>query len=205
MFFDFTQVFLMFWIIAFWAYYLLTYGRVEGKHEQSTRGKYGTPARWAPFFGMAFLGWTVVIVIFFFHYDSIEWGWRFDLLDHAAIKILGIAILCVAFLLNVLFTASVGQSVQASIENGTPATLVTTGVYGWIRHPGYLAFFAVAIGGFLLIPNFITLALAVYTFVVVYGHTLEEEKKLEKMYGSDYERYQRTTGRFFPKIRRTDS
>ena len=44
--FDYTQVFLLAWIIAFWVYHFLTYGKVEGKHERSVREKYGIRATW---------------------------------------------------------------------------------------------------------------------------------------------------------------
>jgi len=200
---DYTQVFLLAWITAFWCYYLLTYGKVEEKHERFTRTRYGIQARWAPFFGLAFLGWTLVILVYFFCYDSIDWVWKFSFLDRAAVKLTAVALMCFAFLLNILFTVSIGHSIRAALASGEEAKLVTTGVYQYIRHPGYLAFFAVGLGCFLIIPNLITLALLAYTCVAVYGHTLEEEKKLLKMYGEAYRQYQQSTGRYLPKLRRS--
>lgn len=189
-------------MIAFWVYYFSTYGRVEEKHERATREKYDTQARWGPFFGLAFLGWSVVILIYFFHYDSMDWVWKFSFLDCTPVKLMAILMMCFAFLLNVLFTVSVGKSIQDAFALGGDPKLVTTGVYGYIRHPGYLAFFAVAFGSFLIIPNLIAMVLLAYTCVVIYGHTLEEEKKLLKVYGEAYERYQSEVGRFLPKPKR---
>ncbi|MBN2093402.1 hypothetical protein JW964_27505, partial [candidate division KSB1 bacterium] len=102
--FKYAQIFLMVWIIAFWTYYFLTYGKVEEKHERAASEKFGIRARWAAFFGLAFVGWTVVIFIFFFHYDFIEWVWKFNFLDSATVKIMAMIIMCLAFLLNILFT-----------------------------------------------------------------------------------------------------
>jgi protein-S-isoprenylcysteine O-methyltransferase Ste14 len=199
--FDYTQVFLLLWIIAFWVYYFLTYGKVEGKHERSMKEKYGTKATWGPFFGLTFLGWTVVILIYFFNYDSINWIWKLSFLDHTLIKIIAIAVMCFAFLLNILFTVAVGRSIQAAFTSGEKPKLITTGIYRYIRHPGYLAFFAEAFGSFFIIPNLITLVLLAYTCVVIYGHTSEEEEKLIKMYGEVYERYRNEVGRFLPKLK----
>jgi protein-S-isoprenylcysteine O-methyltransferase Ste14 len=200
---DYTQVFLLAWIAAFWIYYFLTYGTVEEKHERSSRAHYGVQARWAPFFGLAFLGWTLVILVYFFHYDSIDWVWKFSFLDRAPVKISAIGLMCFAFLLNILFTVSIGSAIRAGLASGEKPKLVTTGVYRYIRHPGYLAFFTVGLGCFLILPNLITLALLAYTCIAVYGHTLEEERKLLKMYGEAYERYRQSTGRYLPKLRRS--
>jgi protein-S-isoprenylcysteine O-methyltransferase Ste14 len=200
---EYTQIFLMAWITAFWCYYLLTYGKVEEKHERSTRTRYGLHARWAPFFGLAFLGWTLVILVFFFHYDSIEWVWKFSILDRAPVKIFAIVLMCFAFLLNILFTVSIGSAIRAALASGEEPQLVTTGAYRYIRHPDYLAFIAVGLGCFLIIPNLITMVLLAYTCIAIYGHTLEEEQKLLKMYGEAYERYRQSTGRYLPKLRRS--
>lgn len=200
--FDYTQVFLLAWIIAFWVYYFLTYGKVEEKHERSTRDKYGNQAKWGPFFGLAFLGWTVVILIYFFHPDSIDWIWKLSFLDCVPAKLVAVVMMCFAFLLNILFTVSVGKSIQTAFALGETPKLETKGIYGTIRHPGYLAFFAVALGIFLMIPNLITLVLLAYTCVVIYGHTLEEEKKLLEIYGEAYKRYRSEVGRFLPNLKR---
>jgi protein-S-isoprenylcysteine O-methyltransferase Ste14 len=189
-------------VVAFWIYYILTYGKVEQKHEQAINEKYGIRTKWGPFFGLALMGWSIVILIYFFHYDSIDWVWKLSFLDYTPVKIVAIIMMCLAFLLNIMFTISVGKSIQDGLALGEVPKLVTTGVYGYIRHPGYLAFFAIAFGTFLIIPNLITLVLLVYTCVVVYGHTLEEEKKLMKMYGEEYERYQNKVGRYLPRQKR---
>ena len=198
--FDYTQVFLLVWIIALWVYYFLTYGKVEGKYERSVKEKYGIQATWGRFFGLTFLVWTVVILIYFFNYNSINWIWKLSFLDHKPVKIIAAAVMCFAFLLNVLFTVAVGKSIRAAFTTDDKPKLITTGIYRYIRHPGYLAFFAEAFGIFFIIPNLITLVLLAYTCVVTYGHTLEEEQKLIKMYGEEYERYRNEVGRFLPEL-----
>jgi protein-S-isoprenylcysteine O-methyltransferase Ste14 len=58
------------------------------------------------------------------------------------------------------------------------------------------------LGSYLIIPNTITLILLVYTWMVIYNHTLEEEQKLLKIYGEAYKNYQNQVGRYLPKFGR---
>jgi len=125
--FDYTQIFLLVWIVAFWSYYFLTYGKVEEKHERTTNEKYDIKAKWGPFFGLAFLGWSMVILIYFFHYDSIDWVWKLSFLDCTPVKLLAIIMMCVAFLLNILFTMSVGKSIQDAFALDEDPRLITSG------------------------------------------------------------------------------
>ncbi len=198
--FHYTQIFLLMWIIGFWAYYFLTYGKVEEKHERTIGEKYGIKNKLGPLFGLAFVAWTVVIFIYFFNYNSIGWIWKFSVLDNTPIKVTAIILLSAAFLLNILFTRSVGQTIQDAYKDGNEPGLITTGIFGIIRHPAYLAFFALAVGCFLLIPNIISMIVMIYTFIVVYLHTLEEEAKLLKVYGTAYRQYMEKVGRYLPKI-----
>lgn len=199
--FDYTQVFLLIWMVAFWGCYILTYGKVEAKYERSLSKKYGAPAKWGLFFGLAFLGWTVVSLIYFFHIDFINWIWTVSFLDYTAAKIVGVVLMSLAFLLNLLFTVSVARPIREAVAEDGESKLVTSGIYHYVRHPGYLAFFVATTGGVLIIPNVITLVLLLYTYVVTYGHTLEEEKKLLRMYGEEYEEYMEEAGRYLPKLR----
>ena len=199
--FNYSQIFLLAWIIAFWIYYGLTYGKDEAKHEKSLKVKYKTKAKWGPFFGLAFFGWTILIIIYFFHYDCVNWLYKISFLDNYIIKIIALLIMCFAFLLNILFTRSVGRFIKISLKNNEKPKLVTTGIYRYIRNPGYLAFSLAVFGTFLIIPNIPALGLLLYTIIVIYGHTIEEEKKLRRVFEEEYEQYKNDVGRFLPKIK----
>ena len=198
--FHYTQVFLLAWIAAFWVYHFSTYGRVEGIHERSVRQKYGVEPKWAGLFGMAFFGWTVLILTYFFHYDSVNWIWRLSFLDHTPVKIAAMVILIFSLLVYVLFNLSAGRSIRAAAGTSGDPALVTTGIYRFSRHPAYLSFLAKGLGIFLIVPNLISLLLLAYTFVVTCGHSGEEERRLLKIYGQEYERYRDQVGRFLPKL-----
>lgn len=76
--------------------------------------------------------------------------------------------------------------------------LVTWGPYRYVRHPAYLAYFTLFIGLPLTQLNLI----AIIPLIAVPGYIQIaniEEELLIKRFGEEYQRYQRTTGKFFPK------
>src|SRR4030042_1743023 len=79
------------------------------------------------------------------------------------------------------------------------AKLVTWGPYGFVRHPSYLAYFLLFTGLLVVWPNLLTLV----PLVAIPGYikaTDKEEKLLEAHLGNEYKKYQRKTGRFFPRL-----
>ncbi len=76
--------------------------------------------------------------------------------------------------------------------------LVTWGPYRYVRHPSYLAYFILFIGLFLTLLSLV----AVIPLIAVPGYiriTTIEEELLTKKFGEAYLKYQRKTGKFFPK------
>lgn len=76
--------------------------------------------------------------------------------------------------------------------------LVTWGPYRCVRHPSYLGYFLMFCGLFFIWLNL----MAILPLVAVPGYvqvTVEEEELLIRRFGEEYTRYQKKTGRFFPK------
>lgn len=78
--------------------------------------------------------------------------------------------------------------------------LVTWGPYYYVRHPSYLAYFLMFIGFFALLPSVLTL-IPLAAIPGYYRVTLKEEELLTTRFGNEYEKYQKKTGRFIPKLR----
>ncbi|MFX0137474.1 MAG: methyltransferase family protein [Candidatus Hodarchaeota archaeon] len=79
--------------------------------------------------------------------------------------------------------------------------LVTTGIYGRIRHPIYLSFNLFCIGYNLLLLDWFLLALYIIGGIGLYVQAIDEEKILIEYFGNEYLEYMKKTGRFFIKIR----
>ncbi len=77
--------------------------------------------------------------------------------------------------------------------------LVTWGPYRFVRHPSYLAYFLLFTGLLVVWPNLLTLVplVAIPSYIKA---TDKEEKLLEAHFGNEYKKYQRKTGRFFPRL-----
>ena len=78
--------------------------------------------------------------------------------------------------------------------------LVTWGPYCYVRHPSYLAYFLMIFGLLFMLLNLLAAPclLAVPSYFQVAD---EEEKMLIAIFGEQYQRYQRKTGRFWPRQR----
>ena len=79
--------------------------------------------------------------------------------------------------------------------------LVTTGIYAYLRHPIYAAFFYIATGLILITQNIILFILPVifWAFLTV-AMIKTEEKWLIGKFGNDYIDYSKKVNRFIPKV-----
>ncbi|KAK8887873.1 hypothetical protein M9Y10_038932 [Tritrichomonas musculus] len=79
--------------------------------------------------------------------------------------------------------------------------LVTSGIYHFIRHPGYFGMFVFAIGTQIYLRN--PISTVVFTSVLwkfFYDRIQEEEQSLVSMFGSAYVDYRAKTGTWIPLI-----
>lgn len=86
-------------------------------------------------------------------------------------------------------------------ERNAPAHIVTYGPYGWVRHPFYVAFILLAIGGALIARDTVTLAaLPLCLLSLDWTARREEKKLLASSLGDEYGAYRERTGRFVPRL-----
>ena len=79
-------------------------------------------------------------------------------------------------------------------------TLITSGVYKYIRHPLYTSLALFSLGAFLKDPSFLGTGLVITTVIGVYlTARIEEGHNLDR-FGEAYQNYMEQTKRFIPKI-----
>jgi protein-S-isoprenylcysteine O-methyltransferase Ste14 len=78
--------------------------------------------------------------------------------------------------------------------------LVTSGIYGYIRHPLYCSLLLLAWGVFFKLPSFAGAGLAVVATVFLVLTARADEAECVGYFGPQYEAYMRTTRRFIPFI-----
>ncbi|MDH5771066.1 MAG: isoprenylcysteine carboxylmethyltransferase family protein [Candidatus Bathyarchaeota archaeon] len=83
--------------------------------------------------------------------------------------------------------------------------LVTTGIYGHIRHPQYLGFLLLTLGMNMLWVTISALLLWVILAILYYRLAKEEDKELEERFGEEYLKYKCMVPMLIPRIHRTRS
>ncbi len=78
--------------------------------------------------------------------------------------------------------------------------LVTTGLYGVIRHPSYLGLFLLALGWALAFRSGVGVIIAVLMLIVVLARIDAEERLLSETFGAEYDAYLTRTWRLVPYI-----
>ncbi len=81
-------------------------------------------------------------------------------------------------------------------------SLVTTGIYAWIRHPQYLGMAFIALGTLLFCPTPMQLTLFVALTILYLRLSAKEDRDLEQRYGQAFLDYRAQVGRFLPRPRR---
>jgi protein-S-isoprenylcysteine O-methyltransferase Ste14 len=86
-------------------------------------------------------------------------------------------------------------------EQNTPMHIVTYGPYGWVRHPFYVSFILLLIGGALIARDVVTLAaLPLGLLSLDWTARREEQKLLASSLANEYGAYRERTGRFVPRL-----
>lgn len=84
------------------------------------------------------------------------------------------------------------RAAHSVIEHG-PRSLVTSGVFGSVRHPLYLG---------LVLSTLSVASFGIFVVIVVFYDYIAryEERLLARRFGEEYERYRERTGRWLPGI-----
>lgn len=122
-----------------------------------------------------------------------EWG---------IVRWLGAPLIAVGVFLATPALIAHGRKLTPLPEPNPTLGLKRTGVYAFIRHPMYTGLLAMAFGLAILLQKPWGIALAVALTLFFNLKAREEERRLARYY-PEYADYQRTTGRFLPRWRRS--
>jgi protein-S-isoprenylcysteine O-methyltransferase Ste14 len=94
-----------------------------------------------------------------------------------------------------------GRNWSVSLEVRDRHELITVGVYRYVRHPMYSAFFLWAIAQFLLLPNWVAGLSGIIGFGTLYAFRVgREERLMLEAFGDEYRTYMKRTARVLPWI-----
>lgn len=106
---------------------------------------------------------------------------------------------CTGMLGDLIFLPSVlcmKDSWRAGIPDKDHTELVTSGIYRFSRNPAFLGFDLMYIGMMLMYCNLLIVPLTVFAIVMLHLQILQEERYLEKAFGTAYREYKRHTFRY---------
>jgi protein-S-isoprenylcysteine O-methyltransferase Ste14 len=118
-----------------------------------------------------------------------------------ALAWVGVLIFAAAIWLNYRTHRDLGRNFSPSLDVRQQHTLVTTGVYAYVRHPMYTAFWMWAIAQALLLPNWVAGCSGLVGFGLLYVLRIgREERLMLETFGDAYRAYMSRTARLVPWI-----
>ena len=114
---------------------------------------------------------------------------------------LGAVVFAASLALFYIVHRDLGRSWSVTLELRDNHALITHGVYKWVRHPMYSAFWLWAIAQALLLPNWIAGFAGIVGFGTLYFCRVgNEEKMMLEGFGDSYREYMARTKRIIPGI-----
>jgi protein-S-isoprenylcysteine O-methyltransferase Ste14 len=114
---------------------------------------------------------------------------------------LGTLVFAVSLFLFYLVHKQLGKNWSVTLEIREQHALVTSGLYQYVRHPMYTAFWLWAIAQALLLPNWVAGPAGLVGFGTLYflriGH---EERMMVERFGDEYRAYAARTKRLIPGV-----
>lgn len=149
---------------------------------------------------LGFIGMDVLPLVYIFT------GWldfaNYHLPD--VFVVVGAALLVLAVWLLYRAHVDLGKNWSPTLEIRQEHTLVTNGVYAYLRHPIYAAVWLTGIAQALLLQNWIAGLALLVTFAPIYMLRVpREERMMLENFGEQYRLYMQQTGGVIPKLNRT--
>ncbi len=118
-----------------------------------------------------------------------------------ALFAIGMALVVIGFVIRLHSTLTLKQYFTYSVAKVEGHRLVETGLYQFIRHPGYLGQLIIFIGISISISNWLSVLVMMVLVTIGYLYRINvEEKFMFEQLGPGYLEYQRRTKRLIPLI-----
>lgn len=124
----------------------------------------------------------------------------FCTIDGDAIRWFGVALVAVGGALRIAPVFILGDRFSGLVAIQPIHTLVTTGLYGAIRHPSYLGLLISSIGWGLAFRSVLGVLLALLLLPPLIARIESEEALLQSQFGAEYEAYRAKSSRLIPRL-----
>ncbi|MFZ0495360.1 MAG: isoprenylcysteine carboxylmethyltransferase family protein [Methylocella sp.] len=125
---------------------------------------------------------------------------EFWTLDGDAVRWLGVVLFAAGGGLRLWPVVVLGHRFSGLVAIQPGHTLVTSGVYGFIRHPSYLGLLVNSLGWVLAFRSGIGLLITALIIPPLLARIRAEERLLRAQFGADYDAYRARTSRLIPGL-----
>jgi len=142
--------------------------------------------------------WIAVVLLYVLPLEPrpLPWLFRVPLMEGVLAKVIGVAVVVIAFAIQVSALIALGDSWRLGIDVRSSGPLVTHGIYALSRNPIYIFFDLYFLGTFLINGALVFLVFAALVAAILHYQTVKEEEFLSVIHGLAYERYRRRVGRY---------
>jgi len=113
----------------------------------------------------------------------------------------GMALFAIGFMIRIYSILALRQYFTYSVAKVENHKIIITGLYSFIRHPGYLGQLIIFIGISTSISNWLSILLMMIPVTLGYLYRIKiEEKFMIDQLGEDYKNYQERTKRIIPML-----
>ena len=155
-----------------------------------------------PVYNVILLGLFILnplLVILAFHENRLLIAGSLPFWDSAIVSYLGLLLLTVGGAVSVAGRAQLARFGSGVLHIEDDHRLMTTGVFGYIRHPVYAGGVLGVVGFYVAFRSVIMLILvSVLYFIVIRHRMLFEEEMLVEEFGDEYREYMKRTKRLIP-------
>lgn len=112
----------------------------------------------------------------------------------------GVLLSGLGFALRIAAIARLGSRFSPLLVAQRGHALETRGLYAFVRHPGYLGTFLIALGTVVAFGSAVGLLLVAALYLLLDQRMRREDAFLESQFGDAFLRWQETAGRFVPRL-----
>lgn len=115
-------------------------------------------------------------------------------------SMIGIVMIYLGSATNIIGRLTLKANWSDHIKIYNDHTLITHGIFRYVRHPLYASLFVMLFGGALVFSNIACVLLTAFVFIPFMTYRAKQEEKMLIEAFSEYRAYKSKTGMFFPKF-----
>jgi protein-S-isoprenylcysteine O-methyltransferase Ste14 len=121
--------------------------------------------------------------------------------NNIALNIIGIFVGLAGIGIRMAAISALGRFYMRTLRETNEHKLINTGIYKYLRHPGYLGTILLFIGASFAMRNYITVITVIILIIGIYIYRINvEEEMLIKIFSDEYIEYKKKSKRIIPLI-----